>query len=232
MNWFEVFTTRTELKYIDVQKSGAAKLTQLAHHGRILIRDLISQDYPLGLLVFILKKIIFGEIICKMFARISFETKGLTLKLKENGLAFYCKQNRGSVLPDYVAEFGTWQQEKCSSPCTKSIPSSSARSQRPGMPASVTKSMSSSLGGLKGIVETSSCDLLFKQFGKSDKSEAEFTIRNINRSSFVVCRFLPKRAIYTVTPSQTFLLPYPKEQLVKISTAKHSPIQVCILVAL
>ena len=155
------------------------------------------------------------------------------MQLKENGLAFYCKQNRGSVLPDYVAEFETWQQQQqCSPPSIKSIPPSSAQSQRSGIQASVAKSMSSSLGGLKGIVETSSCDLLFKQFGKSDKSEAQLTIRNVSRSSFVVCRFLPRRAIYTVTPSQTFLLPYPKKQLVKISTSKYFPIQVCILFAL
>ena len=38
-----------------VQKSGIAKLTQLAHHGRILIREPIPLDYSPGLLVFIPK---------------------------------------------------------------------------------------------------------------------------------------------------------------------------------
>ena len=39
-----------------VQKSGPAKLTESAHHGRISIRKLTSLDYSLGPLVFILEE--------------------------------------------------------------------------------------------------------------------------------------------------------------------------------
>jgi len=133
-------------------------------------------------------------------------------------------QNRSSVLPDYVAQSQIWQRPR-EVRSLAPMPLSIAASECLKTSVPVAQSMSS-LSGLKAIVETSSCDLLFKQFGRSDKSEAEFTIRNINRSSFVVCRILPKRAIYTVTPSRTFLLPYPKKQMVKIMTCNNSPIKV------
>ena len=47
------------------EESGPAKLTHLAHHGRILIREVISLDYKLGLLVSIFKKSFLGKSFAK-----------------------------------------------------------------------------------------------------------------------------------------------------------------------
>ena len=61
--------------FYTVQKSGPAKLAQLAHHGRILIKELILLHYPLDSVALILKKIMFEKIICEMPARISSDTR-------------------------------------------------------------------------------------------------------------------------------------------------------------
>ncbi|OWA50084.1 Dehydrogenase/reductase SDR family member 4 [Hypsibius exemplaris] len=130
-------------------------------------------------------------------------------------------ENLEHVLPDYVARIGSGSWPECGDP---TLPPTVALSSLAALRSTLSRSKSSFNGSLNGIVETSSRNLLFKQSGNMGPSEAEFMIGNINRSSFVVCRFLPKRAVYTVAPSRTFLLPYPKRQSVKILTNNTCPI--------
>ena len=58
-----------EIEWMAARKSDPVKLTQLAHHGRIFIWELISLSnslsYSLSLFVFILKDIILEEILHK-----------------------------------------------------------------------------------------------------------------------------------------------------------------------
>ena len=60
--------------HAQLQKSGPTKLTQLAHHDRILIWELISLDHSLDLLFLIFEHYL-EKIICKMSARISSEKR-------------------------------------------------------------------------------------------------------------------------------------------------------------